>query len=272
MNRFDDYWMRFVAITGLGAVLVAAVVVSTSPRPSQATPSYARRYSVECSTCHSPNPPRLNNVGMMFRRAGFRLPDADENGNLQLKSNGASTIGDAATIAVQMEGAHLQTAAPGESRTSAQLTEVELIFGTAVGERYSTGMMFVPYDDAGGSHVENAEVQANYGKPEQLWTLRAGLAQPLIWQKSLHGSMTLSSPLILSEEPVAPVGSFGGVGLGAMQAEVEAGYSFNVVSVIEAVQSAVAGQWDIPEFQREFIWKPSQVCALADSLWRRRFC
>jgi len=48
----------------------------------------------------------------------------------------------------------------------------------------------------------------------------------------------------------------------------EAGYSFNVVSAIEAVQSAVAGQWDIPEFQREFVWKPSQVCALADSLWR----
>jgi hypothetical protein len=48
----------------------------------------------------------------------------------------------------------------------------------------------------------------------------------------------------------------------------EDGYSFRVVSVIEAVENAVAGQWDVPEFQREFVWKPSQVCGLADSLWR----
>ena len=47
-----------------------------------------------------------------------------------------------------------------------------------------------------------------------------------------------------------------------------AGYSFQVVSVTEAVENAVAGQWDVPEFQREFVWRPSQVCGLADSLWR----
>lgn len=43
---------------------------------------------------------------------------------------------------------------------------------------------------------------------------------------------------------------------------------FRVATVLEAVENATAGRWDVPEFQREFVWKPSQVCALADSLWR----
>jgi Protein of unknown function DUF262 len=50
--------------------------------------------------------------------------------------------------------------------------------------------------------------------------------------------------------------------------EDEAGYSYCVVSVGEAVERAVSGDWDVPEFQREFVWQPSQVCGLADSLWR----
>jgi hypothetical protein len=44
--------------------------------------------------------------------------------------------------------------------------------------------------------------------------------------------------------------------------------SFRLVTVLEAVQMAVAGRWDVPEFQRAFVWNPAQVCALADSLWR----
>lgn len=48
----------------------------------------------------------------------------------------------------------------------------------------------------------------------------------------------------------------------------EGACSFRVVAVAEAVEQTVAGGWDVPEFQREFVWKPAQVCALADSLWR----
>jgi hypothetical protein len=49
---------------------------------------------------------------------------------------------------------------------------------------------------------------------------------------------------------------------------LEGACSFRVVTVMEAVEQAAAGQWDVPEFQREFVWKPAQVCGLADSLWR----
>ncbi len=48
----------------------------------------------------------------------------------------------------------------------------------------------------------------------------------------------------------------------------EHGYGYRVVTVSEAVERAVSGEWDVPEFQRQFVWQPSQVCGLADSLWR----
>ena len=43
---------------------------------------------------------------------------------------------------------------------------------------------------------------------------------------------------------------------------------YQLVTVHEAVRNVVAGVWDVPPFQRGFIWKPWQVCELADSLWR----
>jgi len=48
----------------------------------------------------------------------------------------------------------------------------------------------------------------------------------------------------------------------------EHGYGYRVVTVGEAVERSVSGEWDIPEFQRQFVWQPPQVCGLADSLWR----
>lgn len=55
---------------------------------------------------------------------------------------------------------------------------------------------------------------------------------------------------------------------GALERNREAGYGYGVVTAAEAVERAVSGEWDIPEFQRKFVWTPAQVCVLADSLWR----
>ena len=53
--------------------LLAAVIC---PSPAAATPQFARTYRVDCSYCHSA-PPRLNERGLRFLAAGYRL-DADE--------------------------------------------------------------------------------------------------------------------------------------------------------------------------------------------------
>jgi hypothetical protein len=54
----------------------------------------------------------------------------------------------------------------------------------------------------------------------------------------------------------------------SLRPQDEHGYGYRVVTVGEAVERAVSGEWDVPEFQRQFVWQPPQVCSLADSLWR----
>ena len=226
MESIGRHALRTVVIVGTFTLLGTAWMAVRHSGNAEATPAYARRYGLECTSCHSPNPPRLNNVGMVFRRSGFRLPDADENGKLQLKTIAAHGIGDAMAVAAQIDGHHDQTVAPGASRSGFELSEVELIMGTAVGDRYSTQVLYIPYNDASESELENAEFQVNLGKPESQFIARAGLMQPLVWQKAGHGSMSLSSPLILDEGSPAPIGSFAGPGLGHMLAGGEAGYMF----------------------------------------------
>lgn len=43
---------------------------------------------------------------------------------------------------------------------------------------------------------------------------------------------------------------------------------FSSFTVAQLVEQAVQGQLDIPEFQREFVWRPDQVSSLVDSLHR----
>ncbi len=45
-------------------------------------------------------------------------------------------------------------------------------------------------------------------------------------------------------------------------------YRYSSVSGREAVELVIGGRWDLPNFQRAFVWRPSQVSDLADSLWR----
>lgn len=54
---------------------------------------------------------------------------------------------------------------------------------------------------------------------------------------------------------------------GARPGGASGDYSYWTLSVRQAVRCAVDGKWEMPAFQRSYVWKPSQVCDLADSLW-----
>ncbi len=43
--------------------------------------------------------------------------------------------------------------------------------------------------------------------------------------------------------------------------------AYESVKVREVVDRAVAHNWSVPEFQRGFVWKPTQVRELVESLW-----
>lgn len=81
--------------------------------------------------------------------------------------------------------------------------------------------------------------------PENAW----GLAQP---PPGSTASSRFLFPTADSGEPQA----------------LKAAYSYQVVSVREAARNALTGEWDVPQFQRSFVYKASHVCELADSLWR----
>ena len=48
----------------------------------------------------------------------------------------------------------------------------------------------------------------------------------------------------------------------------DATYRFDTIKLTMAVDRCVDGWWDMPDFQRGFVWKPDQSAMLADSIWR----
>lgn len=223
-------WLSVAGFASAVLTAIIAVMRMAAPPALLATPAYARRYDTQCATCHSPMPPRLNNVGTLFRRYGFRLPDADESGKLTVKTLPAHGIGDALAISADIGANQLPEADPGTSRSSLQFGEVALVGGTAIDDHLAAQMVFLPRNGEGSSELEDAELMANGGTPQSQFSLRAGIAEPFLWQKANHGSLTASLPLVFDEAAVAPVGDFAGLQLGQNQTEVEAGYTFTQLS------------------------------------------
>jgi hypothetical protein len=209
-----------LALAGLAAL--AALL----PGRADAIPAYARRYDTKCETCHFPMPPRLNNTGILFRRSGFRLPDADDKGNLTLNAVPAHSIGEAASVVANFAGRFDQVVNPGESKSTMEFGEVVLLAGTAVGEHLSAQTTFIPHTEEGTVELEGAEFQANYGKPGGQWSIRGGLIEPNLWQKGTHGTITLAGNLALSDASSVPVGSFPGFAIGHNQVGMEGGYTY----------------------------------------------
>jgi len=224
MTRFIDMTSGLQARSCWSVAILAALGGLLLPAEAGAIPAYGRRYSVACTTCHAPLPPRLNNFGIVFRKAGFRLPDSDDEGKLLFKTIPAHGIGDAASLSANVDARRDEKTEEG-NRTTLGLGEVEVAAGTAIGNHVSAQAMFVPWDD-GMTELENAEVQYNAGSARHQFVARAGLMQTYLWQKANHGSLTLSTPLVFAE--TSPVAVEGRVpfGLGANQIGAEVGYLF----------------------------------------------
>src|SRR5215831_13154818 len=106
--------------------------------PSEAVPAFARQLNVKCQTCHFPNPPRLNNVGLVFRRMGFRLPDSDDDGNLIFKTPDISSILGFGSAIANVEIEHDKNPpSDTESRNNIALGEVALFSAHALPDHLS---------------------------------------------------------------------------------------------------------------------------------------
>ncbi|MGM0376486.1 MAG: hypothetical protein ACQEQ0_06910 [Bacteroidota bacterium] len=58
-------------------IFLLTMLLSLVPEYTQAIPSFARKYRLSCTTCHSPSTPKLKEYGDSFAGNGFRLEDED---------------------------------------------------------------------------------------------------------------------------------------------------------------------------------------------------
>lgn len=171
-------------------LLGAAVVVAGASEPAQAIPAFARQLGVKCSTCHTPVPPRLNNLGVTFKRLGYRMPDADEEGRLVLKPKSSrSPFEDTSLV-----GDFRLESERGEP-TTLVLDEVEAMAAGSIDARVSYAAQ-VAWE--GEFELEGLEGQLLLGSPSRNVTARFGLLAPLQWEKWNHQRLTISRPLLVS--------------------------------------------------------------------------
>jgi hypothetical protein len=223
------------------AMILFIAISSCFTLSTEAIPAFARQLNVKCQTCHFPNPPRLNNVGIVFRRMGFRLPDADDNGNLIFKTPEIQSVLGFGSIIANID-AEVDKTAPSdtESRSNLALGEVALFSAHALPDHLSYWLLFLPRNDEGDPEMEFGEMQYNFGDAINAFHVRGGKMLTLWWQKENDESLTLSGPLALDEEFPVGVGSFPGLGLGASQSGGEFGYSHNQLKDGKLTSTTVA--------------------------------
>ncbi len=210
-------WMRMARRL---AFVVAAVITAliAGERPASALPAFARQLNTKCSTCHAPVPPRLNNLGITFKRLGFRLPDSDDEGRLIAKDKPSRSALEDFSLIGDFRGEGVR----GEP-TSFVLDEVEAMGGGALGTRLSY-LAQAAYED-GEVMLEALEGQVLIGSPRTNVTARFGLIAPLIWDKFGHQRLTISQPILPHFR--VPAGAFEGYRLHDAQRGVELGLNFN---------------------------------------------
>jgi hypothetical protein len=60
----------------LVVLIVAIATCQVIPQKASATPQFSRQYNTSCNTCHTAFP-KLNDVGIAFKDAGFQFPKED---------------------------------------------------------------------------------------------------------------------------------------------------------------------------------------------------
>lgn len=201
----------------LWAIALVAGVCLLAPAQAQANPSFARRLDAKCTVCHAPLPPRLNNLGIIFKRLGYRLPDADPQGRLVLQDTpGRSALDNFSLIGdVRLEKFR-------STPTSLSMHEVELMGAGAV-NRYLSFAAEVAWE-AGEFEMENYEGQLLLGRPDANFTARFGLMSPLLWDKFGHQRLGISRAHVLNRR--IPAGAFAGYRPRDNQEGVEFGANF----------------------------------------------
>ena len=185
----------------LGPIAVCVTVGLLASARVEAVPAFARQLNAKCSICHDPLPPRLNNLGITFKRLGYRLPDVDDQGRLVLQDKPSRSILEDFSLIGDIRLEKFR-----DRPTPLSMHEVELVGGGAVGKvlSYSTEVAW----EAGEFSLDRFEGQVLLGPPQANFTARFGQVAPLLWDKFGSQRLGISRAALLNRR--VPVGAFVG--------------------------------------------------------------
>lgn len=166
--------LRIAAFTRTHVAVTLAVLVFGSGLPlasAHAIPPWARKYNMACSGCHFPVVPRLNSTGLVFKWAGYRMPN-EIGDNVEVKKIeeyfGAQGVARYAYARTQRSDADVNgTSVPGAS----------IFAAGALGKYFGAFLQFERTPDAAVDLI--AQMSAVIGSEQRFGGLRIGTGHAL---------------------------------------------------------------------------------------------
>jgi hypothetical protein len=187
-----------LALIGMAALLGATLAAPAA----QALPMFARKYKMDCSRCHAPAVPRLNDVGYKFRRAGFRMPEQigeEEVADFTLGDYFAGRIQSDYRVSRQpAEGG--SEAAGSQKVTESRFEGQELTLYPVTGSfgRYFASRTEIGFAPGETPEIENAFIRAVWGNQDRWLQSRFGLFHPIEGFGASDSPIGITGPLFES--------------------------------------------------------------------------
>ena len=178
-------------------LLLMLFLASSFIQSAIAMPMFARKYQVQCDTCHAAVP-RLNYTGFKFKAAGYRMPweisqDQDDS-KLKLENYTAFVSVVNAPLQVQTDHSTQQTTTT--LITNGNEIDVHPITGSW-GKYWGSGFELDGLYD-GSLQLNQAFLTFTAGSSNSFWSLQAGVVPTFLGYGVLDRSAAVSTPLVLS--------------------------------------------------------------------------
>ena len=176
--------------------LVVSALALALAAPAEAIPSFARRYSLTCTTCHDPAP-KLNSFGEQFLARGYRMSDDD--------TTGVATLGDpllwlqqTLPVALRVD-AYIRTYGRQNVRTDFATPMVaKLLSGGAIAPSVSYYVYLLLAEDGLTGPIEDAWLafRRPLGIPATVTVGQFQISDP-VWKRELR--LTVENYQVLSQ-------------------------------------------------------------------------
>ncbi|MFQ5890326.1 MAG: hypothetical protein ACE5JR_09780 [Gemmatimonadota bacterium] len=223
LNKLCATHLNLASVLAPALVVAPAIVPHPSLSPTETSvPSFARRYNLSCSTCHTVFP-SLTEYGKLFRAKGYRLPGAGETlaGEQPLplgpeveatgkkRPSQIPFIDIPATSVASFQVISDYRYRPGAevNQEFAGISSVGLIFGGAMGEYFSFFGNVALIEEGRFEGIDRLFLQYNQGLA---FNVRVGQFEPRAIPFSNHRRLLRITPYLNGVFPVIPAQNFFG--------------------------------------------------------------